>query len=215
MTENFDLPNQITNGGFDDTMQIDIPEMQTGEVEFLTNSMTLNDNNSQIELQPPTDFAQNATEYIPQKSVVFQKKSLPRTSSLPHYSSVYTSLNFEKSQKSKQPSLPSESLSASLSSKQDLNRKIPIDSVSLSSTTQSSLMTPLSQSMESLDRTTNKTCCSKFRWFCCNCWCDFEHTVFEATRQTNQGITKATSECHRWYENYWHNNCLTPKQSDL
>ena len=49
---------------------------------------------------------------------------------------------------------------------------------------------------------TNRTCCSKFSWFCSNCWCDFENTIFESTRGINKGIEKFTRDIHNGTECY-------------
>ena len=62
-----------------------------------------------------------------------------------------------------------------------------------------------------IDDEPNRTCCSKCCWFCSNCWCDFENTIFSATSRINSGILKSTRQFQIMRENCLYNMCCSPK----
>ena len=206
MNEN-EFPQQITNGGFDEDAHFDMASLKTGELEFDSDSFM--EGGNQIQIPPPNqNIDQLATQSI---SIQFESEKQnitpQRQLSDPIYTPYDSHFSNPSSTKQDQQSSTNSTIAPQNIENNQMQITIPMN-VSMPSN-DGNIMVPLSNF--ETERTTHRTCCSKFAWFCSMCWCDFEKTVFQATQRTDYSLRKATAECHRWIDNFFYNNCNSPK----
>ena len=208
-----EFPQQISNGGFDDdASHFDMVSLNTEEPEFVSDSLYQEENQFQIPIQN-ANIHQIVPENISHNSIsITPQKIMSKSSSIPLYSSYNNNNNHVKFSTDISITPTTQTYSSSPPNIEENQPKIAIPTNIPISPNTENIMMPLSNPNESIEmRTIHKTCCSKFAWFCSKCCCDFENTIFQATQRTDQSIRKATSECHRWIDNYFYNNCNTPK----